>query len=365
MVKKLENREAGKEKVLEERKPVVRYSNTRVLPKKYLFDFLEGIKKFGNIYGPVEKEKGCYIFSPLTDIKKLVLDYQRTILPPKKFVYPSNENLFQFTAEEGFLNPSEEPPRQILFGIHPCDIHGLSILDEVFSRDYPDVRYFSRRNRTAIIGLSCLPDDKCFCQSMNTDYVAKGFDLHFTDIGEDYFIRIGTSLGEDMVRINEALFGEVHPSHISSYKDFANRKSDMFSSQIDLTILPQILELEYRSEIWEELGRKCLSCGTCSLVCPTCYCYEVYDYLNLDQKGGLRVRQWDSCLLRDYAIVAGGHNFRPERSTRIKLRYYHKQVAFTEEYGRPSCVGCGRCIATCPAGIDILEVIRQIRGEKE
>lgn len=364
MVEKVENRITEKEAVVEERKPIVYYTNTRVLPKKYLLDFLAGIKEFGEIFGPIEKEKGNYIFAPLVDMKKLVLDYHRTILPPKKFVYPPEEKLFQFTVEEGFVAPPEEKTRRILFGVHPCDIHGLSILDLVFSQDYPEVRYFSRRDRTAIIGLSCLPDDKCFCQSMNTEFVAKGFDLHLTDIGDDYFIRMGTSMGEDMVMANETLFEEVNHSHVLAYKDFANRKSNMFKSHIDLTILPQILELEYRSEIWDELGKKCLGCGTCSLVCPTCYCYEVCDFLNLDQKSGSRVRQWDSCLLRDYAIVAGGHNFRAESSIRIKLRYYHKQIAFVEEYGRPSCVGCGRCIAACPAGIDILEVIQKIRGEK-
>ena len=99
------------------------------------------------------------------------------------------------------------------------------------------------------------------------------------------------------------------------------------------------------------------------MVCPTCYCYDVYDELNLDQVSGQRKRMWDSCLRKEHALVAGGENFREHRSDRVKFRYYHKQRGFVAEYGRPSCVGCGRCIVACPAKIDIVEVIQKIRGE--
>jgi sulfhydrogenase subunit beta (sulfur reductase) len=99
------------------------------------------------------------------------------------------------------------------------------------------------------------------------------------------------------------------------------------------------------------------------MVCPTCYCYAVFDELNLDANSGQRKRRWDSCLFKDYALVAGGHNFRAKRSSRVKNRYFHKQRGFVSQYGRPSCVGCGRCKAYCPAGVDILEVVQKLRSE--
>ena len=134
---------------------------------------------------------------------------------------------------------------------------------------------------------------------------------------------------------------------------------------MDLGDLPEILEMEYHSEVWDELGRKCLSCGSCSMVCPTCYCFDVNDEVDLGSRSGRRIRSWDSCLFETHALVAGGENFREHRSSRIKFRYYHKQRGFVAEYGRPSCVGCGRCIAGCPAGIDIVSVIEKLRGDKD
>jgi sulfhydrogenase subunit beta (sulfur reductase) len=134
---------------------------------------------------------------------------------------------------------------------------------------------------------------------------------------------------------------------------------------VELGDLPEILEMEYSSEVWEELGARCLSCGACSIVCPTCYCFDVQDEVRLGTRAGERVRTWDSCLFKTHALVAGGENFRESRASRVKFRFYHKQRGFVAEYGRPSCVGCGRCAAACPAGIDIVSVISMIRGHTD
>lgn len=101
------------------------------------------------------------------------------------------------------------------------------------------------------------------------------------------------------------------------------------------------------------------------MVCPTCYCYNIDDVLSLDAKTGERIRTWDSCLFKNHALVAGGHNFRKNRSDRLKRRYLHKHQGFIGEYGRTSCVGCGRCIQTCPAGINIVNILTEIKGEEE
>ena len=114
--------------------------------------------------------------------------------------------------------------------------------------------------------------------------------------------------------------------------------------------------------VWDELASKCLCCGSCSMVCPTCSCFNVADRIEEDGTAS-RVRTWDSCLYRDYAVVAGGHNFRADRGDRVRTRYYHKQEAFVREFGMPSCVGCGRCIENCPTGIHVVEVFQHVRGE--
>jgi sulfhydrogenase subunit beta (sulfur reductase) len=291
------------------------------------------------------------------------LDYSRTILPPKKYFLPPRETLFRYDERHGYVPSTEELDRRIvLFGVHACDIYALNILDEVFAGRYPDPYFQTRRRQIAIVGIGCTPDEHCFCRSMRADFVDRGFDLFLHDIGTHYLTFVGTALGDDMVLATGPLFAEVTPEDIAEYKRRSDAKRREFRLDVEIRDLPEIFEMEYESAIWEELGARCLSCGACSMVCPTCYCYDVADEVELGRREGARTRTWDSCLFATHALVAGGENFRAARASRIKFRFYHKQRGFVAEYGRPSCVGCGRCIEACPAGIDIVEVIDRLRG---
>lgn len=334
------------------------------LPKENLAKFVSSLNSFGQIHAPVKRGEKSLAFGPVSDFAQIQLNYTRTILPLKKYFFKPIDTMFNFSAEKGYELPMEEPEqRNVFFGVHPCDIHGLKILDLVFSGRYVDNYYFAGRNNAAIIGLDCIPDEFCFCRSTGTDFVDSGFDLFLSDIDESYLVRVGTSLGDDMVKAAESLFRDIEKQDREKYKGKSIEKRESFQIQIQLQDLPEIMDLEYDSPIWEELGQDCLSCGTCSMVCPTCYCYAVFDELDLDASGGRRLRRWDSCLFKDYALVAGGHNFRAKRSSRVKNRFFHKQRGFVSQYGKPSCVGCGRCKAYCPAGIDIVEVINKLRSE--
>ena len=135
-----------------------------------------------------------------------------------------------------------------------------------------------------------------------------------------------------------------------------------FPLSINVNDLPYVLELKKNDPVWTELGKKCLCCGSCSMVCPTCTCFNVTDEICGDGRCA-RIRTWDACLYKDYALVAGGHNFREDRADRVRNRYYHKQEAFVREFGMPSCVGCGRCIENCPTGINVVEVFKHVRGD--
>ena len=169
----------------------------------------------------------------------------------------------------------------------------------------------------------------------------------------------------DMVLASGSLFEPVNDPDIDDYKRRSWNKRHAFVLEVEIRDLPEIFEMEYESGIWEELGQKCLSCGNCSIVCPTCYCYDVADEVVPGAREGQRSRSWDSCLYSTHAQVAGGENFRHRRSARIKFRYYHKQRGFVAQYGRPSCVGCGRCISACPVNIDISQVISRLRGVQD
>lgn len=334
------------------------------LPKENLAEFIGHLNSFGQIHAPVKRGEKSFVFAPVTELTEIELNCNRTILPLKKYFFKPVDTMFNFYAEKGYELPTEESDNKyIIFGVHSCDIHGLKILDLVFSGKYVDSYYFARRNRAIIIGLDCIPDEFCFCRSTGTDFVDSGFDLFLSDIDDSYLVRVGTSIGDDMVTAADSLFREVEKEDREKYKAKSIQRRESFQTEIQLQDFPEIMDLEYESQVWEEVGEECLSCGTCSMVCPTCYCYAVFDELNLDASSGQRKRRWDSCLFKDYALVAGGHNFRAERSSRVKNRFFHKQRGFVTQYGRPSCVGCGRCKAYCPAGIDIIEIVNKLRSQ--
>jgi sulfhydrogenase subunit beta (sulfur reductase) len=335
---------------------------TLKLPKDQLEVFAEVLQQFGEVHAPV-RQNGGFAFRPLERWSEVRLDYHRTILPPKKFFLPPRETLFRFEPGKGYLPTSEDLDRRlVLFGVHACDVYAINILDEVFGGRFPDPYFQARRKNTAIIGIDCTPDEHCFCHSMRADFVDHGFDLFFHDLGEHYFTLVGTALGDDMVIASAALFQPVEEADVREYKRRSSAKRASFQLAVEIRDLPEIFELEYDSTLWNELGERCLACGACSMVCPTCYCYDVADKVELGGRAGTRLRSWDSCFFPSHAAIASGENFRSRRADRIKFRYYHKQRGFVAEYGRPSCVGCGRCIEACPVGIDVTEVINRLRG---
>ncbi len=334
------------------------------LPKTNFKLFAEGLQKYGEVHIPKKKSKESYVFTKMEDPSEIALEYLRTILPPKKYFFKPKDKLMNFHQETGFSEIVEDADKKIvLFGLHPCDIHGLKILDMVFGLNFPDKYYFARRKNIIIVGLSCIPDDKCFCRSMGTDATEDGYDLFLSELKSSYLVTVGSSIGDDIVNDLSQLFTSVTKRDTNEYLKIRIERKNKFTLHLDTSDLPYILELQRESEVWDELGKKCLCCGSCSMVCPTCSCFNVFDTLNLDVASGDRIRQWDSCLFKDYAVVAGGHNFRANRADRVRNRYYDKQQGFVSQYGKPSCTGCGRCIQHCPTKIHVVEVFNKVRGE--
>ncbi|MCX8015237.1 MAG: 4Fe-4S dicluster domain-containing protein [candidate division WOR-3 bacterium] len=333
------------------------------LKKENLNDYLESLRIWGEIYGPVRKGDK-FVYDLLDDLDKLDLKMVRTILPVKKFLVPPQFDTFSFKGND-YHAELNNVPRRVVFGVHPCEIHGLLILDKFFLERFPDPFYQIRRQRTAILGLSCVPDDKCFAKSTNTHFVESGFDLAFNDLDNFYLVWVGSSLGDDLVRIRLDLFDEdIKEKDLKQYMEWRRWRDSQYKLNLDMTAMPDIMELNYESAIWNSLGDKCLSCGACSMVCPTCPCYNVSDKIVPAQASGKRQRNWDSCMFKPFALVAGGHNFRGERFQRVRLWYTHKLKAFITEFGKAACVGCGRCVDTCPVDINVKTVVKELKGIK-
>jgi sulfhydrogenase subunit beta (sulfur reductase) len=288
------------------------------------------------------------------------LEYQTTILPLKKFFLPPTDTLLRcdMATQESAL-PRDEHPARLFFGIHNYDLQGLKRLDYAFTSGVRDESWISRRQDCLFVGVSYTPDEHHFSDSVGIPVGLKdGFDLFLTDAGDLFRVEALTDAGT-------GLLDEIRPLLVPS-----NGTSDPvphFRNKLRLSVagVREVFPGAYASQVWKETARRCHSCGTCTMVCPTCYCFDVNDEVDLGSRSGRRTRSWDSCLFETHALVAGGENFREHRSSRIKFRYYHKQRGFVAEYGRPSCVGCGRCIAGCPAGIDIVSVIEKLRGDKD
>jgi len=334
------------------------------LEKARLGEWLDELATRVDLFVPVRAGEKTHRFEPYTSVDRIDLHFIRTILPPKKFLLPPGETLWTHGAGEDREYQVPPPPERdvVLFGLHPCDIHGIKVLD-IFFRSFakPDWYYQRRRERVRVVGLSCFPDDHCFCLSMNTDNVATGFDLFLHDLGDRFLVTVGSVEGDMLMGHLADDLPEADQADLRALMDSLEKRNRAFTMHLDVGILPQAMELHRADPVWERLGNQCLACGCCSLGCPTCTCFNIIDKNDLDG-GSTRCRTWDACLYKDFAVVAGGHNFRPHRAARVRNRYYHKQVGFAEQFGLPSCVGCGRCTFQCPTGIHFVEVFRSFRG---
>jgi ferredoxin len=322
------------------------------------------------IVGPVTKGhdrngKPLYDFDLVSDFSQLALDYTQTVHSPKRFVLPYKETLSTFAlTDNGWEKHIDLNACQpiVFFGMHACDINALNKLDLVLAKStYPNPYYMSKRQNLVIIGLSCNPEPQCFCRSMGTDSAIHGFDLFLTDLGDKYFAEILSASAFDL--LSQISCKEPSAKDHTLYKQ-TRGKSKLYTAKVDTSDLTKILDLEFESPAWNYWGEKCLSCGTCANVCPTCYCYGVEERVNLDLQQAGKTKSLHSCNLIDFAKVAGGHNFRPTSASRLKYRYYHKHRGFVEAFEESLCVGCGRCGAACLADITPPEVIASVRGKE-
>lgn len=334
----------------------------KVLPKSNLIAWLNHLNQDYCLIAPQQVNQS-YIFAEVDSVDKVVLDYPTTILPPKKVFLPQREELIRFNLADQSVKPVLNDRPLILLGVHPCDMHAIAHLDEVFSSGYPDQHYLTARKNILLVSVECLEpcSDESFCRDMNTQSVPDNYDLHLTDLGDSYTVEIGTENGEDLL-LGFSGMVEYDEEHQRQYRRVMSRKWAHFTYRLDADVfeLPSIFALSYKSALWEEIGANCLSCGGCNLVCPTCYCFDVIDDIDLQLTQGRRYRVWDSCQLNKFALVAGGHDFRPTRADRLRHRFFHK---FKYQSGNPEsggCVGCGRCAQTCLVDISPISVLNNL-----
>lgn len=321
----------------------------KLIRKKDLNMLLEVLSAGYEVVAPV-KVDDQYTFSKVESADQIDLGFPLTMLPIKKYLIPYRETMFKI--KDRSLKEELPKSRYAFLGLHICDINGITRLDMEFAND---PYYRARREQALIIGVSCKPVQTCFCKSMHANELVPGtWDLFMQDGGEHYIVYSGSEAGR---RILNSDFFEpcTHEANriVIDYEE---------SSQIDVHKVWKGMLADYNNPVWEETGKRCLGCANCTVVCPLCYCYDVLDISDVEPDEGERIKCWDSCLLLTFARVSGGHNFRKDMKSRYRNVYMHKFRTYVDIFNTPACVGCGRCVTFCPAGIDMRETLKRLGG---
>ncbi|MCX7905157.1 MAG: 4Fe-4S dicluster domain-containing protein [Elusimicrobiales bacterium] len=339
-----------------------------ILKKSNIDSFIKELSKKMKVVAPVKKWQNNFVFDEINSAEDISTDdYIPTILPPKKYFMPQREVIMNFFKKgkefEEEIVVSKE--KLAIFGIRTCDLAGIQCLNIVFNDKPIDIHFLSRKENIFIIGIECLKycDEYASCCFVNSHLPNGGYDLFMTDIGDSYFVYINTQEGEEFVehlKLPKAINQDFQKLEEVRAKKRATFKNEV---NIDSNEVSEIFEKSYNSKIWEEVGEKCVSCGNCTNVCPTCYCFDMEDKLDFNLKEGKRIRSWDSCQFETFAKVAGGENFREERALRQRHRVYRKFKFSYDKFNRFFCTGCGRCSRTCMANILLKDILVKMSEE--
>ena len=269
--------------------------------------------------------------------------------------------------EEGFEvteEPLEDAPLALI-GVRSCELHGIAIQDRVLiGGKYSDRDYAARRDGAFVVAANCHePGGTCFCVSMGTGPRAEsGYDLALTEILEDghrFLVEVGSERGAAVLAaLPRRAAAEVDLDAATRAVDGA---AERMGRSLDTTDIRDLLAGNLEHDRWDEVASRCLTCGNCTLVCPTCFCTSVEDATDLTGDHTERTRSWDSCFSVDHSYISGG-SIRPTGRSRYRQWLTHKFGTWWDQFDTSGCIGCGRCITWCPVGIDVTEELAAIRA---
>lgn len=342
-----------------------------VLSSDALFSSLEQLAAQRTLVAPL-RVNGHYQYRTTREARRIDLQFSHADQSPKAFLFPPSETLLQFDRQSGRFEsqPVVDNRPWALVGVHPCDLHAIQLLDAVFAEAPRDTHYAARRANAFIIGVDCSQPcaANCFCADMRTNSACAGFDIMLYPLQSEAGLNYGIACGSDAGRawiLHDTPANPPTDNDRAAFRRYAQQKLAAFPSRLNTPLddLPRMMSRSHASLAWEAVARRCYSCGSCNLVCPTCYCFDIQDKLSLAPDRAERVRAWDGCQLREFAAVAGGHNFRPRAAQRLRHRVFRKAKWIREQSGHTGCVGCGRCSRACTAKISILEILNQLAEE--
>jgi sulfhydrogenase subunit beta (sulfur reductase) len=336
----------------------------KILKKDKLAIIIEKVIAEGTkVIAPV-KQGNMVNFSLISSASEMTDDYIVTVKSPKLAAFPKIEKLFDYTIQKSGNTVEnfnyDAVPNQLLIGARPCDADGFSSLTSIFTWDYKDDIYVRRLEKTTIIGMSCSKsDDNCFCTSVGGNPGStKGSDILLTPVNSDeYLAEIITEKGK--------IFAEKFSEHFTNAGEAVEKEKFLANVPVKFNLkdINSNLSEIFESDLWVEQSLRCIGCGACAYVCPTCACFDIQDESN--SKTGTRLRLWDSCGLSLFTQHTSGHNPREVQSQRWRQRIMHKFSYMPDRLDIYGCVGCGRCSRACPVDMNIIEHLTNIEEVKK
>ncbi len=364
----------------------------RVIDREGLASLLEALRLDGfDVLGPTVRD-GAIVYGPLHGIADLpegwtdrqdagryrlerrgdraLFGYNVGPHSWKQFLFPPTERLWRARKEGRDISIAAEAPapaKYAFIGVRACELHAMAIQDRVFlGGRYRDPGYGTRRDNAFIVAVNCSQAAAtCFCVSMQSGPRARsGFDLALTELrdgdGQQFVLEAGSEAGRGMLRRLRA--ARASAAQLAAADDVVRHTAQHMGRRLETDGLKALLQANPDHPRWEEVAERCLSCGNCTMVCPTCFCTTVEDHSDLAGVGAERVRKWDSCFTMDFSYIHGG-SVRTTGSSRYRQWITHKLASWHDQFGTSGCVGCGRCIAWCPVGIDITEEAAAIQED--
>jgi sulfhydrogenase subunit beta (sulfur reductase) len=334
-------------------------SSMKILSKDKVERVLDKLAESAEVFVPLSRANSSGFYSWKTrnpEKEQLMLETLNVYLSPKNVGFPQTEKMYsiiQSGTEAQIKETFEDSSPRIIFGLRACDARAIRCLDDVFlTRGDEDSFYKARRDNMVLIGQACYePGPNCFCQAMGVDPLEPEVDIVIRDCGDKGYIwETKTPKGEELTTSISNLLEE---------KELKAPEAKAFQTQVDYEGVAEKLKGMFEHPIWEDLSSNCQNCGICTYVCPSCHCFDIQ--VKSWGEEGYRFRCWDSCMYGEYTAEAGGGNPRPTTKERFRNRFLHKLEFFSERYGYPLCTGCGRCIVACPTGINIVNIINEVK----
>lgn len=340
--------------------------NVRVISREDLSKWLDQMLGSFTVVAPVAKDDYTN-FAVIQSGREADLSRVNSRMSPKHLFFPKTERLFGFAGRKDGVEISgqeEQISPQVLFGVRPCDARAVTMLDKVFDTDvFRDTRYVARREATTIVSLACNQlCPSCFCTRVGGNAAdTAGSDIIMIELPDGrYGLKALTQKGQgllgqaDLPAEASAQDGEVFEKALQEAGEAGK------TTGLDVPGMAKKLGEMFDSEYWERTHQRCLGCGTCTYLCPTCHCFDIADEAVTDT--GQRVRNWDSCMFDLFTLHASGHNPRPSQKQHLRQRIMHKFSYTVDRFGEAFCVGCGRCVTRCPVNIDVREILDELES---